>query len=147
MGYRHILTCLFLLALIPLSAEALSPPSPAGGNYLVLDGMDDHAVLDFKTFGVLLPKGTDEFTVEAWVYPTTSPDNNIHAMVLSQQVRINVVSDDHEGWQDIRNRIKWQEGDVFITIEGHLPHGGGHAITPSFPIALSVRWERNNNHC
>ena len=66
MGHRHILTCLFMLAIIPLNAKAFPPASPAGGNYLVLDGVDDYAVLDFKTFGVLLPKGTDEFTVEAW---------------------------------------------------------------------------------
>ena len=79
MKHRQILTCLFLLTLIPLSATAFPPVSPAGGNYLVLDGVDDYAVLDFKTFGVLLPKGTDEFTVEAWVYPTTPPDGNIYA--------------------------------------------------------------------
>ena len=61
MIYRHILTCLILLALIPLSAKAFPPASPAGGNYLVLDGVDDYAVLDFKTHGVLFPKDTDEF--------------------------------------------------------------------------------------
>ena len=49
MGYRQIFTCLFLLTFIPLSAKALPPPSPAGGNYLVLDGVDDYAVLDFET--------------------------------------------------------------------------------------------------
>ena len=53
MGYRQIFTCLFLLTFIPLSAKALPPPSPAGGNYLVLDGVDDYAVLDFETFGYL----------------------------------------------------------------------------------------------
>ena len=73
MGYRQILTCLFLLTFIPLSAKAFPPPSPAGGNYLVLDGVDDYAVLDFETFGYLLPDGTDELTFEAWIYPTTPP--------------------------------------------------------------------------
>ena len=62
----------FLLVLIPLSAEAVPPPSPGGGNYLVLDGVDDSAILDFETFGLLLPKGTDEWTFEAWIYPTTA---------------------------------------------------------------------------
>ena len=132
-----LFACLFLLALIPLSAKAFPPPSPAGGNYLVLDGVDDYAVLDFEIFDVLLPKGTDKFTVEAWVYPTALPDRNVHAMILSQQVRINVVSHDHAGWEDIRNNINWQKGDVFIIIEGHLAHGGGRAITPFSPIALS----------
>ena len=84
-----IFAYLFLLFLIPLSAEAIPPPSPAGGNYLALDGVDDHAVLDFETFGLLLPKGTDEFTFEAWIYPTTLPnEDDIIATVLSQQVRM-----------------------------------------------------------
>ena len=39
MTHRPILTCLFLLTLIPLSANAFPPSSPAGGNYLVLDGV------------------------------------------------------------------------------------------------------------
>ena len=73
MGHRQFFICFFLFALIPLSAKALPPPSPAGGNYLVLDGVDDYAVLDFETFGYLLPDGTDEFTFEAWIYPTTPP--------------------------------------------------------------------------
>ena len=83
-----IFACLFLLVFIPMRAEAMPPPSPAGGNYLVLDGVDDHAILDFETFGFLLPKGTDEFTFEAWIYPTTLPNKDILAIVFSQQVRI-----------------------------------------------------------
>ena len=58
MIHQQTFVCLFLLALIPLSAKAFPPASPAGGNYLVLDGVDDHAVLNFKTFGILLPKDT-----------------------------------------------------------------------------------------
>ena len=85
MIYRQIFTCLFLLTFIPLSAKALPPPSPAGGNYLALDGVDAHAVLDFETFGTLLPEGTDEFTIEAWIYPTTRPADDIHAMILSNR--------------------------------------------------------------
>ena len=93
MIHRHILTWLFLITLIPLSAKAFPPASPAGGNYLVLDGVDDYAVLDFKTHGVLFPKGTEVFTVEAWVYPTTPPDGNVYAMILSQQMQMWVASD------------------------------------------------------
>ena len=83
-----IFACLFLLVFIPMRAEAMPPPSPAGGNYLALDGVDDHAILDFETFGLLMPEGTDEFTFEAWVYLTTPPDRDTHALVLSQQVRM-----------------------------------------------------------
>ena len=85
-----IFAFLFLLVLIPPSAEAIPPPSPAGGNYLALDGVDDHAVLDFETFGLLMPEGTDEFTFEAWIYLTTPPNRDTHPLVLSQQVRMYV---------------------------------------------------------
>ena len=87
MTHRPILTCLILLTLIQVSAKAFPPASPAGGNYLVLDGVDDHAVLDFETFGRPLPNGTEEFTFEAWVYPTTPPDKNTLLTVLHQQLR------------------------------------------------------------
>ena len=131
MTYRHILTCLFLLALIPLSTEAFPPASPAGGNYLVLDSVDDYAVLDFKTFGVLLPKGTDEFTVEMWVYPTTLPEMDTHAMILSQQVRMNVAVA-ADGWQDIK------KGDLVLAMQAHLNIRRGGATTPYRPVALSL---------
>ena len=91
-----IFTCLFLLVLIPLSAAAVPPLSPAGGNYLALDGVDDHAILDFETFGLLMPKDTDEFTFEAWIYPTKLPDENVNAIILSQQVRIHAWDHDHD---------------------------------------------------
>ena len=131
MTHRHILICLFLLAIIPLSATAFPPASPAGGNYLVLDGMDDFAVLDFKTFGVLLPKGTDEFTVEAWVYPTTPlPDMDTHAMILSQQVRINVAVA-ADGWRDIN------KGDLVLAMQAYIDIVPG-ATTPYRPVALAL---------
>ena len=131
MGHQHILTCLFIFALIPLSAKAFPPASPAGGNYLILDGMDDYAVLDFKTFGVLLPKGTDEFTVEAWVYPTTPlPDMDTHAIILSQQVRMNVAVA-ADGWRHIK------KGDLVLATQAHITVGGRLASTPYRPVALS----------
>ena len=133
---RPLFACLFLLALIPLSAKAFPPPSPAGGNYLVLDGVDDYAVLDFETFGTLLPEGTDEFTVEAWIYPTTPPDENRYAMILSQQVKMEVVSDDGN-WADIKKRIDWQKGDLFLIIQARMTIRGKPATTPFRPVALT----------
>ena len=135
MTHRHILTCLFLLAIIPLSTKAFPPASPAGGNYLVLDGVDDYAVLDFETFGVLLPKDTDKFTFEAWVYPTTPPDGNTYAVILSQQVRMEVASDNGH-WENIKKHIDWQKGDLFLMISPHIMVGGKPAIQ-GFAIALS----------
>ena len=136
MRHRQILACLFLLALMPLSAKALPPPSPAGGNYLALDGVDDYAVLDFETFGLLLPEGTDEFTIEAWIYPTTPPADDIHAMILSQQVRMDVVNDVHDGWEGIRNTIDWQKGDLFLRIQAYVPRSGRVSGTAYNPKAL-----------
>ena len=136
MIHRQILACLFLLTLIPLSAKALPPPSPAGGNYLALDGVDDYAVLDFETFGILLPEGTDEFTVEAWIYPTTRPADDIHAMFLSQQVRMDIVNDVHSGFEEIRKNIDWQKGDVFLRIQAHFTMKGKLVKTPYRTVAI-----------
>ena len=138
MRHRHLLICLFLLALMPLSAKALPPPSPAGGNYLELDGVDDYAVLDFQTFGILLPEGTDEYTIEAWIYPTTPPADDIHAMILSQQVRMDVVNDVHVGWENIRNAIDWQKGDLFLRIQAHITRNGRVSGTAYNPKALPL---------
>ena len=129
MTHRHILTYLFILALMPPSANAFPPASPAGGNYLVLDGIDDYAVLDFKTFGILLPKGTDEFTVEAWVYPTTPlPNMDTHAIILSQQIRMNVAVA-ADGWLDIK------KGDLVLAMQAHI---GGGRTTRYRPVALPL---------
>ena len=156
MTHRPILTCLFLLTLIPLSANAFPPSSPAGGNYLALDGVDDYAVLDFETFGILLPKGTDEFTVEAWIYPTASADMNTTAIILSQQVRMRVVSDKNRAYQRIKKSIDWKKGDLLLITDAHVAGWGGGAVTPFFPddtcakplapYRFSGEKETDNNH-
>ena len=138
MLYRQILAYLVVLTLIPLNAKAFPPPSPAGGNYLVLDGVDDYAVLDFETFGILLPEGTDEFTVEAWVYPTKPPAKNTTAIMLSQQVRMRVVSDKHRAYQRIKKLIDWKKGDLLLITDAHVAGWGGNAVTPYFPITLAM---------
>ena len=138
MRYRHILTYLFLLTFMPFSANAFPPSSPAGGNYLVLDGVDDHAVLNFGTFGILLPEGTDEFTVEAWVYPTKPPPKNMSATILSQQVRMTVASDEHDGFQRIKASIDWRKGDLLLITNAHVAGWGGDAVTPFMPMTLAL---------
>ncbi|RKU17644.1 hypothetical protein C6503_10780 [Candidatus Poribacteria bacterium] len=137
MTHRQIFTYFCLFALIALNTNAFPPPSPAGGNYLVLDGIDDYAVLDFETFGILLPEGTDEFTVEAWVYPTTPPGKNITATILSQQVRLTVVSDKYEGYQRIKASIDWRKGDLLLIANAHVAGWGGGAVTPFMPMTLA----------
>ena len=137
MIYRHILTSLFLITLIPLSANAFPPSSPAGGNYLVLDGVDDYAVLDFETFGILLPEGTDEFTVEAWVYPTKPPAKNMSATILSQQVRMTVASNNNEGLQRMKKFIDWQKGDLLLMIDAHVAGWVNGGTTPFKPVTFA----------
>ena len=133
MGHRQILACLFLLALIPPSAKALPPPSPAGGNYLVLDGVDDYAVLDFEIFGYLLPDGTDKFTFEAWIYPTTPPDNkDTIVTILYQQVDMIIVKDG-DNWAKALN-IEPPKGDLILLMSSYIEGGLGRTI--SFPISL-----------
>ena len=133
---------LFLLTLIPLRAKALPPPSPAGGNYLVLDGVDDYAVLDFETFGYLLPDGTDEFTYEAWIYPTAPPDKNTAGIILHQQMRMLIVNDE---FQPLLNNlanalnIKHPEGNLILLMNSYLE--GKPGTTFPFPIRLeSNQW-------
>ncbi|MYA70464.1 LamG domain-containing protein [Candidatus Poribacteria bacterium] len=133
MGHRQILACLFLVALIPLSAEALPPASPAGGNYLVLDGVDDYAVLDFETFGYLLPDGTKEFTFEAWIYPTTPPDNKDTILVILHQQVDMVILKDGDNWAKALN-IEPPEGDLILLMSSYIEGGFGRTI--SFPISL-----------
>ena len=140
MGHRQIFTCLFLLTFIPLSAKALPPPSPAGGNYLILDGVDDYAVLDFETFGYLLPDGTDQLTFEAWIYPTTPPNNKDTSLtILHQQVRMRVVNDEFQPLlNNLANVLNTDppKGDLILQMSSYLD--GKFGRTLSFPISLEL---------
>ena len=137
MRHRQILTCLFLLTLIPLSTKALPPPSPAGGNYLVLDGVDDYAVLDFETFGYLLPDGTDELTFEAWIYPTAPPDKNTVLMILHQQVGMVIVNNEGQ-FNELANVLNTDppKGDFILQMNSYLD--GKFGRTLPFPISLAL---------
>ena len=134
--YRPILACL-LLVFLPLSAQAVPPPSPAGGNYLVLDGDDDHAVLDFKTFGRPLLNGTQEFTVEAWVYPTTPPDKDTAGMILHQQVRMVIVNAEFPFVTHLANALNIEppKGDFILLMSAYI-EGKPGALRLPFPIRL-----------
>ena len=139
MGHRQIFTCLFLLTFIPLSAKALPPPSPAGGNYLVLDGVDDYAVLDFETFGYLLPDGTDEFTFEAWIYPTTPPANKDTVLViLHQQVDMVILNNEGQFNELAKNVLNTDppKGDLILLMSSYLDGAFGRTIP--FPISLEL---------
>ena len=142
MGHRQILACLFLVALIPLSAEGFPPASPAGGNYLVLDGVDDYAVLDFETFGYLLPDGTDAFTFEAWIYPTAPPDTkDTVSVILHQQVDMVIVNNEgqfNELANALANALNTDppKGDLILQMNSYLD--GKFGRTLAFPISLAL---------
>ena len=132
MIYRQILACLSLFILLPLSAKGFPPASPAGGNYLTLDGVDDYAVLDFETFGRLLPKGTEKFTVEAWIYPTTPPDNkNTLLTILHQQVSMSIVNDENEF-----ALVEHPKGDLILLMTAYIEGKLGRRLS-SVPLALN----------
>ena len=140
MIHRQILVCL-LLILLPLSAKAFPPASPAGGNYLVLDGDDDYAVLDFETFGIPLPNGTEEFTFEAWIYPTTPPDNgNTLLMILHQQMRMFIVNDEFQPFlNNVANllNIEPPKGDLILLMNAYIEGQFGGTRLP-FPTPLEL---------
>ena len=152
MIYRQILACL-LLILLPLSAKAFPPASPAGGNYLVLDGDDDHAVLDFKTFGRPLPNGTEEFTVEAWVYLTKPPDKDTAGTILHQQVRMLIVNDE---FQPLLNNlanalnIEHPKGDPILLMSAYIDGELGRRLPFPIPLALNqwhhIAYQSNGPH-
>ncbi len=138
MRYRQILTCLFLLAFMPLSAKALPPPSPAGGNYLALDGVDDYAVLDFEAFGLLLPEGTNEFTIDAWIYPTTPPDQDTAGIIFHQQARTLIVNDEYQPWlNNLANglNIKPPQEDFILLMSAYI-EGKSSQRRLLFPVPL-----------
>ena len=152
MIHRQILTCL-LLILIPLSAKAFPPASPAGGNYLALDGVDDHAVLDFETFGRLLPKGTEEFTVEAWVYLTKPPDKDTAGTILHQQVRMLIVNDEFQPFlNNLANalNIEHPKGDPILLMSAYIEGKLGRRLPFPIPLELNqwhhIAYQSNGPH-
>ena len=88
MLHRRILTSLFLLILIPLSAKTLPPPSPAGGGMLKLDENHDFVA----TVEAWVPN--EQFkglTAEAWIYFQEPPAPSTFWSIIGQEGRFNLV--------------------------------------------------------
>jgi hypothetical protein len=109
----------FLMNILSTFAQAGLPElSPAGGNYLVIDGKDDYAFLDFDKVNVLIKKGTSKFTVEAWIYPISVPENEV-SVVLSQQVCFQLVNYNNPDYQETKKNMKehnidWKKDDFLL---------------------------------
>ena len=88
MTYRHILTSLILIPLIPLIATALPPRSPAGGGMLRLDETHDFV----STTEAWFPDEQFEgLTAEAWVYYEELPAPDTFWSIIGQEGRFNLV--------------------------------------------------------
>jgi beta-lactamase regulating signal transducer with metallopeptidase domain len=132
-----ILSVVFIVSMVRLVDAAqlgLQPSSPAGGNYLSLNGKDNYAVLDFNTFGALFKKGTKELTVEAWVYPTSVPDKDTVAVILGQQIMIYVAGNGNSLYQNAKKWINLNNDDLVLMMFANEPDGKS---TGSMFLALS----------
>ena len=82
MIYQQTVICLFLMVLIPLSSEALPPPSPAGGGMLWLDETHDFVA----TVEAWFPDEEFEgLTAEAWIYFEEPPEPNIFWSIIGKR--------------------------------------------------------------
>ena len=88
MIYRQILASLFFITLIPLSAKALPPPSPAGGGMLSLDEKHDFVATTKAWFPNKQFKG---LTAEAWIYFEEPPQFSTFWTIIGQEGRFGLV--------------------------------------------------------
>ena len=88
MIYRHILTSLVLITLIPLSAIALPPRSPAGGGMLRLDEIHDFVATTEAWFP---DEQFEGLTAEAWIYYEALPAPGTFWSIIGQEGRFNLV--------------------------------------------------------
>ncbi len=88
-----LLSVVLLLGLLVLPVFSFEP----SGGVLVLDGEDDYAILPLAEHGYIIPRNTDEFTVEVWFYPKAEPQKKERNLVLGQQAAIGLTSEDKCG--------------------------------------------------
>ena len=84
-----LLSCVVLLLSLVVPAFSFEP----SGGVLVLDGEDDYAILSLAEHGYIIPRNTEEFTVEVWFYPKTEPKKKERYLVLGQQAVIGLIAD------------------------------------------------------
>ena len=84
---RFLLSAMLLFSLI-MPVFSFQP----SGGVLVLDGEDDYAILPLAEHGYIIPRNTDEFTVEMWFYPKAKPEPKELNIILSQQVVFGLTS-------------------------------------------------------
>jgi hypothetical protein len=92
---------------------------PSGG-VLTLDGEDDYAILPFAEHGYIIPRNTDAFTVEVWFYPKAKPEPGTSNIILSQQVRFGLRTDNNCRGIDEKDEV-CSYGSAYL--EGAAAHG------------------------
>ena len=119
MLHRKLFTCFFFLTLIPLSAKALPPPSPAGGGMLRLDEKHDFVA----TVEAWFPdEQFEELTAEAWIYFEEPPQFSTFWTIIGQEGRFGLVLHGNSG---SLGAWGYHEGaDGGITGGGHRPPKG-----------------------
>lgn len=156
---RSILICFFLLTLIPLSAKAVPPPSPAGGGMLQLDRSHDFVATIEAWFPDEEFKG---LTAEAWLYFEEAPEPLTFWSVIGQEGRFNLVvhgngmtlgawgyAEDADGaltfggdplpkneWVHVVALYDASAGKGFNGMGGNWCCPGGHLITTDNPLRI-----------
>jgi len=138
LGSAFFIVACFCISYSSVWCELRIPPaSPGGGGYLQLDGKHDYAALDFDDFGVLFEPGTNELTIEAWIYPTLPPNKDSVGIILSQQVAMYTFSYG-SGWaQEWREKLEWEKSDLLLFMHVWV-NRPGQAHTFSEPMTMSL---------
>ena len=115
MIYRKLFTCFIFLILIPLSAKALPPPSPAGGGMLRLDETHDFVATTEAWFRNKQFKG---LTAEAWIYFEEPPQFSTFWTIIGQEGRFGLI---HHGNSGALGAWGYHEGAHSGIIGGGTP--------------------------
>ncbi len=85
-----------------------------------------HSFLDFNKFGALFSENPKHLTVEAWIYPTLSPEKESLATVLQQQVSISLMSYDSTDplCRQIKESDGWNDDDYLLIMSLNFSGGG-----------------------
>ncbi|RKU28955.1 hypothetical protein C6499_09485 [Candidatus Poribacteria bacterium] len=131
-NFKLLFSAVLLLGLLAIPVFSFQP----SGGVLMLDGEDDYAILPFAEHGYILPRNTDEFTVEVWFYPKTEaklePEKS--NIILSQQVRFGLLPDN-----SCRGRIV-EKDEVCFYGTAYLEGAAAHGVRSHRAIIKKDQW-------
>ena len=136
MTHQQLFTCFFLLILIPLSAKALPPPSPAGGGMLRLDEKHDFVA----TVETWFPDEEFEgLTAEAWIYFEEPPLPLSFWSIIGQEGRFRLILHGNAG---ALGASAYAEGANTVVIIGgrdqHPPKGEWVHVTAVYDAGAGI---------